>query len=46
MTRIIHNKIENNVIEKYKYKIIINNDFDCISTSQIILKLIQICHLI
>jgi hypothetical protein len=46
MTRIIHNKIENNVIEKYKYKIIINNDFDRISTSQIILKLIQICHLI
>ena len=46
ITRIFHNETENNQIEKYKYKIIINDGFDNLSTSQIIFKLIQICHLI
>lgn len=46
MTRIFHHEIENNQIDKYKYKIIINNVFNDISTSQIILKLIKIRDII
>jgi len=44
MARIFNDDLENNQIEKYKYKLILNNGFDNYSTSQIILKLIQICH--
>jgi hypothetical protein len=46
MGRIFNNEIENNKIEKYKFKLIIDHGFDCYSTSQIILKLIKICNII